>query len=207
MAYFKTLFLALVAMVLAQGALAQSEYQVRAGDTLIVEVLEDSALNRSLIVLSDGRVSFPFAGTLRVAGRTVGEIETAITNAIASNFAAQPNVFVSVQPGEVEQRPIVQVAPAPPPTIDVYFLGEVNTPGLREVAPGTTFLQAMAQSGGLTRFAADKRVQLRRTDQVTGQVHQFEINLRAILDGAELNRDVELMEGDVIIVPERRLFE
>lgn len=199
------LILGLIAILFANVAAAQSEYQVRVGDTLIVEVLEDNTLNRSLIVLNDGRISFPFAGTLRVAGQTVGQIESAIASAISQNFNTPPNVFVSVQPKEPEVR--APAAPAPDPTIDVYFVGEVNAPGLKAVAPGTTFLQAVAQSGGMTRFAAEKRVQLRRTDLRSGAESVFEINYQAILDGAEVRGNVVLQDGDVIVVPERRLFE
>lgn len=196
-----------VMITVAQPALAQSEYRAQPGDTVNIEVLEDSGLNRSLTILPDGRISFPFAGTVRVGGLTVTQIEAAITAGIESNFASTPNVFVSVQPAIREEPAPVVSEPEPDPTIDVYFLGEVNAPGLKPVSPGTTFLQAMAQSGGLTRFAADKRVQLRRTDSSTGQPVVFEFNYRAILDGAEIPQNVVLRDGDVIIVPERRLFE
>ncbi|SEW44214.1 polysaccharide export outer membrane protein [Cognatiyoonia koreensis] len=202
MKHFKTWIIATLVALTASVAFAQNEYRVRAGDTLVIEVLEDSGLNRSLEVLPDGRVNFPFAGNVAVSGRTVGQIEASIKQAIAPNFTAEPNVFVSVQPGERQTR-----TPAAPPTMEIFFLGEVNTPGMVEVEPGTRFLQAMARSGGLTRFAADKRIQLRRTISSSGQTQLFEINYRAILDGAEVSNNVRLHDGDVIIVPERRLFE
>ena len=201
----KILFSAVFLALSATWAMAQSEYTVRTGDTIVIEVLEDTSLNRSLVVLSDGRINFPFAGNIQVRGRTVGEIEAAITAGIASNFVSEPNVFVSVQPA-----PVIAAAPvpeAPPPVMEIYFLGEVNNPGVVQMEPGTRFLQAIAQSGGLTRFAADKRVQLRRTDDRTGEVYTFEINYRAILDGAEISNNIRLEDGDVIVVPERRLFE
>ncbi|MFT7145222.1 MAG: polysaccharide export outer membrane protein [Yoonia sp.] len=204
MHYLKTLLLGLTISFLATVATAQNDYLISSGDTLQIEVFEDSDLNRSVVVLSDGRISFPFAGTLRVSGRSIGEVQASITSAIASNFAAPPTVFVSVQPAPV--IPGAADAPAPPPTIEIYFLGEVSNPGIKSVAPGTTFLQAMAQAGELTNFAALKRVQLRRTDR-TGQPHVFTINYRAILNGATMRNNVVLEPGDVIIVPERRLFE
>lgn len=204
MGHIKTLIAAVFTLLLATAAVAQSEYRVRAGDTLAIEVLQDPGLNRSAVVLSDGRISFPFAGTVRVGGRTVTQIETAIAEAIAPNFAAPPNVFVSVVPAE--RLPSTNGS-ADAPTIDIYFLGEVNTPGLVEMEPGTRLLQAIAQSGGLTRFAADKRLQLRRTDKSTGTTDLFVINLRAILDGGAVTNNLVMRDGDVIIVPERRLFE
>ncbi len=83
----------------------------------------------------------------------------------------------------------------------------MTTPGLREVSPGTTILQALSQSGGFTNFAALRRIQLRRTDPRTGRNQVVKINYRAISDGAALSNDFALADGDVIVVPERRLFE
>jgi len=196
---FKRLVIALILSLTAGMGLAQSEYQVRPGDTLAIEVLEDNTLNRSTVVLPDGRISFPFAGSVTVAGLTVDQIQDRIASGIAVNFANQPNVFVAVQPAE-------RRAATGPATIDIYFLGEVNTPGIRPVPRGTTLLQGLAQSGGLTRFAADKRIQLRRTNPTTGQQSITEINYRALANGAAMT-DVRLADGDVILVPERRLFE
>lgn len=199
MMIFKRFATALVMILIAGMALAQSQYQVRPGDTLVIEVLEDTSLNRATVVLPDGRISFPFAGTIPVAGRSVSEIQAMIAEGIAVNFANRPNVFVSVQPGQ-------RAASTGPATIDVYFMGEVNAPGAKPLPRGTTVLQALAQSGGLTRFAADKRIQLRRTNPTTGQQSITEIDYRALSDGAVMN-DFTLVDGDVILVPERRLFE
>jgi polysaccharide export outer membrane protein len=54
---------------------------------------------------------------------------------------------------------------------------------------------------------ATKRVQLRRRDPQSGQEYVYKINYRAISDGAALTGNVYLSEGDVILIPERRLFE
>lgn len=202
MAILKRMALASAVILTAGIAQAQSEYRVRAGDTIIVEVLEDNALNRSTVVLPDGRISFPFAGSVTAAGRTVSEIKDAITAGISSNFANEPNVFVSVQPG---QR--IATGPAAPATMNIYFMGEVNSPGVQPLPRNTTLLQALALSGGLTRFAATKRIQLRRTDPRTGEQQISKINYRALSDGAVMTRDIILQDGDVILVPERRLFE
>jgi polysaccharide export outer membrane protein len=207
MSKLRTLLLSLFSAFIVSTAMAQSEYLVRSGDTLIIEVLEDPQLNRSAIVLSDGRISFPLAGTVRVAGRNVAQIEASIQSAIASNFTTTPNVFVAVQPAPIIPTVPQPVQPVVVPVIEIFFIGEVNSPGMVEVAPGTRFLQGIARSGGLTRFAADKRVQLRRTDPLTGRTSSFVINYGAILDGAVIQNNIVLEEGDVIVVPERRIFE
>jgi polysaccharide biosynthesis/export protein len=76
-----------------------------------------------------------------------------------------------------------------------------------QVPRGTTVLQALALSGGFTRFAATKRIQLRRTDPRSGQQNVFTIDYKAIERGESGIGNSVLADGDVIIVPERRLFE
>ena len=183
---------------------AQSEYRARSGDMLQIEVLEDSTLDRVVLVTPDGRFVFPFAGSVRAAGRTVDQIRSSVVAELAESFAAEPTVFVSVSS---LRAPAAPAAPAEPATIKIYFMGEVNTPGLREVEPGTTFLQGLSQAGGFTSFAATKRVQLRRTSRHTGEQNLSTINYRALSEGGGLARSIVLFEGDVILVPERRLFE
>lgn len=190
-------------LAMAVSALAQADYRIRAGDTLQIEVLEDASLNRAAVVLPDGRFAFPFVGTLKASGATIAQIRSQLTSALGPNFANPPTVFVSVVPGE---RRTGSSGPVAPRTISVYFVGEVNAPGQKEMKPGSTVLQALAVGGGFTRFAATKRLQLRRTEKKSGRQQIFTINYRAIADGQSV-QDVPLIDGDVIVVPQRRLFE
>jgi polysaccharide export outer membrane protein len=194
-------FATLIALLLAQGAAAQTEFRIGPGDTLRVEVLEDPSLNREVLVLPDGTMSFPLAGAVRAGGQTTTELESALASALGRNFAASPTVSVSVA-GLAPRGGTGAVR-----TIDVYFIGEVANAGLVQVPRGTTVLQALALSGGFSRFAATKRIQLRRTDPRTGQQTVYNIDYKAIESGASGIGGSVLADGDVIIVPERRLFE
>lgn len=203
----KTILFAIAAFALSvTGALAQDGYRIRAGDTLSIEVLQDPSLDRQVLVTPDGRFSFPFAGEVIASNFTTSQIAARLSSSIASNFAAPPNVFVSVADLR-EVSPASGRAPAAEPTISVFFMGEVGEPGEREVAPGSTFLQALSQSGGLTNFAAERRIQLRRTDPRTQAETVVTINYRALQRGARMQHNVVLADGDVILVPERGLFE
>jgi polysaccharide export outer membrane protein len=192
------LIAALALILAAPMALAQaSGYRIQPGDTLAVTVLEDDTLNRQLLVLPDGRVSVPLAGSVSAAGQTVESVERTIADRLASNFAVRPNVFVSV----------VSITEEEDETFPIFVLGRVGAPGTVEVEVGTTLLQAVALAGGFDRFAATKRIQLRRADPATGQEQMFIFNYNAVERGAAIESMITMREGDVIIVPERRLFE
>lgn len=203
-ALYTTLCAALVLICLASVSFAQG-YGVRPGDSLRVEVLEDPSLNRTVLVAPDGRISIPSAGTLRVRGMTVEAIQRNLAQRLASNFASTPNVFVGLQ-NIAERKARVSTGPSKPATISVYVMGEANKPGKLEVEPGTTILQMFSQMGGFTKFAAVKRIQLRRTDSRSKAEKITRLNYRAIEEGAS-GSNTTLKDGDVIVVPQRRLFE
>ena len=187
----------LFAILAIPAAFAQSAgYQIQPGDSLAVTVLEDDTLNRQVLVLPDGRISMPLAGSITAAGRTVDAVEATIPDRLASNFAVRPSVFVSVVTVNTTAE-----------TFPIYVLGQVGAPGQIEVLPGTTLLQAIALSGGLDRFAATKRIQLRRTDASTGKERLYLFNYNAVERGGSIESMITLREGDVILVPERHLFE
>ena len=198
-------FLALLAAMFTTAAVAQSGYRVQPGDVLAVEVLQDPSLNREVLVLPDGSINFPFAGSLPARGQSVTQIQDLIAQGIAPNFRETPDVFVTVR----QLNPVLQqlADPAVPVTMDIYILGEVVNPGPAAVPPGTTFMQALSFGGGFTNFAAQRRIQLRRVNPHTGATSLETIDFRAISDGATLQSDPVLQEGDVILVPQRRLFE
>lgn len=200
----KALLIAIASLTVAFATAAQAQYRIQSGDTLQIEVLEDPSLNRSVLVLPDGTVSFPFAGSVTAAGRTAGDVQSAVTSGIASNFANEPTVFVTVQS---TQPRAASGGGSSTRQIDVFMMGEIGSPGAKALERGTTLIQALATTGGFTKFAATKRILLRRTDPRTGQQTVSRINYKAIADGAAVGQDVVLQDGDVIIVPERRLFE
>jgi len=159
-------------------------------------------MNRQILVLPDGNISFPLAGQIQAAGQTVGQLRGTLISRLSPNFAAPPTVFVGI-------TAVARTAArsSGPSQIEVFLMGEVQQPGRRQVPADTTILEFLAETGGFTKFAAKKRIQLRRTMR-SGEVQTYTINYRNI----ERGRDVQtatsrLQAGDIIVVPERRLFE
>jgi len=197
-----TAALLLGTLSLAPAALAQT-YNIRPGDVLRIEVIEDPSLNRSVLVPPDGKIVVPLAGSVQAGGRGVGAVQSDLAALLAPNFAASPNVFVSI---ERIVEPRAEAKAAEPPTMDVFMLGESANAGRVAIPPGTTVLQFFAEMGGFSNFAATKRIQLRRTD-ASGVEQIYLIDYDAIEKGTSRNGATVLRDGDIIVVPQRRLFE
>lgn len=202
--------LILVAVLAFTSAAMADGYRVKPGDTLRLEVMEDPDMGRSVLVLPDGTVSLPLAGHVQAAGKSVPEIEAMILSAIGPNYVTQPHLTVSVS-SLAKTKPQARVATrrtvtrrAAPPVITVFAMGELEKPGKMAVAPGTTVLQLVAEVGGFTRFAASKRLVLRRAD-ASGKMVAYRVDAKRMMTGAA--QPVVLQSGDVIVVPQRKLFE
>lgn len=193
----------LAGLATAGAATGQEAYRIGPGDVLRIEVLEDPTLNRTVLVPPDGRVTLPLAGAVRAGGRSIEQVQADLVAGLTPDFAAPPNVFVSIE----QLAPPAETAAAEAlDTIDVYVIGAANSPGRLALRPGTNLLQAFAEMGGFSRFAATKRVQLRRVD-ASGTERVLTVDYEALSRGGTLSALPVLADGDVIVVPERRLFE
>ncbi|WP_308918165.1 polysaccharide biosynthesis/export family protein [Jannaschia sp. LMIT008] len=199
---FRALLTLVALLMIPTAAPAQGEYRVSRGDVLRIEVLEDETLNRSVLVAPSGQVTLPLAGQVSAAGRSLSAVQAEVRDLLAPNFSNPPTVFVSLESVRPREDPIERE----PVTIGVFVLGEVASPGRLALEPGTTLLQAISAFGGFADFAATKRIQLRRRGP-DGTERIYPINYQAIQEGRSPNGTVTLIDGDVILVPTRRLFE
>lgn len=195
------IILTILSLFLATAAVAQ-DYLLSAGDVVTVEVLEDESLNRQVAVLPDGNITFPFAGTIRAEGRSIAQLQRALKSALGPTFATEPTVFVSLT--SLSQSVVPRGNRS---EIAVYFIGEIRNPGRLILPSNSTLIQALASAGGFTEFAATKRIQLRRVDRKTSQEKIFTFNYKSASRGAATIGSTRMQEGDVILIPERRLFE
>jgi polysaccharide export outer membrane protein len=169
-----------------------TSYTLQPGDSLEVSVLQDPTLNRKLVVGPDGAISFPLAGHLKAAGLTVQELENTLSKKLGKNYQTPPQVTVML--GEIKEEFENRV----------YITGEVNKPGPYPIKPGTSVMQAIAISGGLGRFAAKSRIQIHR--RVAGKDQVYLFDYEDFESGKNLEGDIPLQAGDVIVVPEKGLF-
>ncbi|MEO1145421.1 MAG: polysaccharide biosynthesis/export family protein [Cyanobacteria bacterium J06638_22] len=102
---------------------------------------------------------------------------------------------LSPEDDSIDRRLLAQSTFAPD-TVRVRVVGEVNDPGEVEVSPNSSLSSAVAIAGGPTGDAALSRVEFIRLSE-EGAIERQEVDLRNLSD------EIQVQEGDVVIVPER----
>ena len=181
-----------IAMLLtAPLAAQQSSYELQPGDVLDVSIWGQDNMRRQLVVLPDGTISYPLAGHLNVVGMTPVDAENELKKRLVKGgyFLEPPQLTVSV----METR-----------GNNLYVMGRVREPGAIAAGRRLTVVQALSLAGGLDEFADRRGIIVIRRDGQKQRV--LRIDYAAVHSGRDLSTNVVLEPGDVVVVPEARLF-
>jgi polysaccharide export outer membrane protein len=180
-------------------ATAADAQTLQPGDTLAVTVMQDSKLDRTVIVDPSGQIAFPLAGHFRVRGLTPQAVESILKDKLKSNYKDDSLDVTVALVNSVKDIPEEDLKPK------IFITGEILRPGSYVVRQKTTLMQAIALAGGLGPFAAKRRIMVRRRSEVGEDIFMFDY--RAYEAGQDLEGNITLHAGDVIMVPERGLLE
>jgi polysaccharide biosynthesis/export protein len=163
-------------------------YLLRPGDTLELQYRLTPDLNQKVTVQPDGYVDLNVAGEVQVAGLTVTQAHDLIVQK-ESEHLNHPELNLIL---EGFTRPYVVVA------------GEVAKPGQIEMRDNMTALTAILMAGGFTQMAkAGQVIVFRKVNDTIDEVK--ELNLTSIHKTAQLEHDLALQPGDLILVPHDRI--
>jgi polysaccharide export outer membrane protein len=101
---------------------------------------------------------------------------------------------IPLEPGDIINIPAIKI-------VFIYVFGQVREPGAIEVRKSNipTLLQAIAQAGGFSERAKKSGVLIKRRDK-EGKEQQIKVNVKDIIKGKK--KDIQLLENDVVYVPE-----
>jgi len=170
------------------SGLVSSEYMIGPGDRLNVFVWRNPELSVEAPVRPDGRISIPLAEDVVAIGKTPTDLARDIEKRLA--------VYVN--------QPVVTVIPREfvgPFAQQVRIIGEAVQPRALSYRANMTVLDAMIEVGGLTKYAAGDRATLAR--MVANVQHTYSLHLDSLIRAGEIENNVALMPGDIVIIPQR----
>ena len=145
-------------------------------------------LNQTVTVQPDGYVDLNVAGEVQIAGLTVTQAHDLIISKELERLN-QPELNLIL---EEFTRPYVVVA------------GEVAKPGQIEIRDNMTALSAILMAGGFTQSARSGQVIVfRKVNDTIDEVK--ELNLTYVHKTVQLEHDMALEPGDMILVPHDRI--
>ncbi len=165
-------------------------YLIGPGDVLQIFVWRNPELSVTLPVRPDGRISTPLVEDMQAVGKTPTQLARDM-EAELSKYVKSPKVNVIVEEfvGNFSEQ--------------IRVVGKASEPKALPYRRNMTVLDVMIEVGGLAPGAAGNRAKIvRRTSK--GRI-EIPVRLDKLLNNGEIKYNVNMMPGDVLIIPESRL--
>ncbi len=192
-----TFLLALAAAVAIYPVAASADdddYRINGGDLLHISVYGEQNLNQDVAVQPDGGVAFPLVGNMNARGMTLKDLQLKIAESLR-----QSDYFPNLTDNEVT----VSMLKATGNSVSV--VGQVKEPGTFSFDTQLDVMQALSLAGGLTPFASKSKIKILRRDHA-GKQEAIAFDYSDVEDGEELDKNILLRGGDVVVVPQAGLF-
>lgn len=168
-----------------QGTGEPTRYTLGPDDVIEINVRRHPEFSNTYSVNAEGKIQYKFVGDVEIKGLTKTEVKEKIAK-ILNKYILSPEVDVTI----VEYRSKI-----------IYVIGEVGAPGKYYMrADKISLREAMVQAGLPTLSASMRRTQLIRPDK-SGKPFTKTIDIYALLYEGKLNLDIDMLPGDVLVVP------
>jgi polysaccharide export outer membrane protein len=175
---------------------AYRDYRIGPEDLIEVTVFEDEKLNRAVRVSSQGNISLPLIGVIRVKGLTSTELEREIRDLLSEKYIQNPNVNVFIKEYRSQR---------------ISVIGAVEKPGTFDISGQKTLLDLLAMAGGLKEEAGPQLFLIRPSvaEDGTSKTKEsdsegpktFIIELEELLLKGDLTLNLTLTHGDILNIP------
>lgn len=184
----KRLYTALLMMLLVVSAFSAisaqaADMQLGPGDGLKIAVFGNPDLSLETKVSETGSVTFPLIGNVTIGGLSTSDAEKKIAGLLISGGflrTAQVNIMVT----ELQSQ-------------QVSMLGQVLRPGRYPINGTRTVTDMLAVAGGVGPDGGDTATIIRKRD---GKTSKRVVNLVDMIHSADMTRDLDLMNGDMVYV-------
>jgi polysaccharide export outer membrane protein len=163
------------------------KYLIGSGDVLNIFVWRNPEVSGSFVVRPDGMITTSLVEDIKVTGKTPTELARSIEEILAT-YLRDPIVTVTVENfvGPFSEQ--------------IRVIGEAAQPRAINYTQHMTLLDVMIQVGGLTEFADGNDAVLIRIED--GKQKQYQVMINKLLKEGEIGANVDMLPGDIIIIPE-----
>lgn len=167
----------------AERKVVVSEFILGPSDEIEIKVFRHDELNKKTRIPPDGNITLNLIGDIKVAGVGINQLRNDIREKYL-NYLVKPEISVDVVSLNGQK---------------IFVLGEVKQPGVYQIDPPTSMLEAISKAGGFTLDGKSSNVVLIRGGPKNPVARM--VDLKKYLEKGEFGQNIALQTGDVVYVP------
>ena len=156
------------------------------GDEINLSLWGQVNLQESLTINKQGQVHFENIGLINISNMSLSEVEKIFEKKLS-------NIYSTITDGSTQ----LNVELGKLKSINVYFSGQINNPGISIVHPFSDVFTAIIQAGGIKKEGSLRNVQIIRSNNVIASVDFYEF----FSSGKNSFSKIRILDNDVIHIP------
>jgi protein involved in polysaccharide export with SLBB domain len=168
-----------------------ADYKLGPGDEIIISLWGENNFRKNITINKDGMIYYENIGFINLSNKTLESAELLLTEELSRIYStlkdkANPTTLM-VELGKLK-------------SINIYFSGHVENPGINLIHPFSDIFSAIVQAGGVNDKGSLRQVQLIRNNKIITMVDFYSF----FMNGTNTFSNIKLIDGDVIHIPNVR---
>lgn len=165
-----------------------ANYMLGPGDEIIISMWGETNSRDQYIINKEGLIYYPDIGFINLSNRTLEQAELFLIEKLSDIYSTLNNkdnpTTLMLELGSLK-------------SINVYFSGQIKSPGVNLIHPFSDIFSAIIQAGGITNNGSLRNIELIRNGKIIKQVDFYSF----FIDGKNDFSNIKILDGDVIHIP------
>tara|TARA_Y100000590_G_scaffold141270_3_gene162076 strand:+ start:19375 stop:21300 length:1926 start_codon:yes stop_codon:yes gene_type:complete len=166
-----------------------SDFRLGPGDEIILSLWGETNLRESFSINKDGMIYYENVGFINLSGKTIKNVESVLVNKLSQIYSTltdeNNSTKLKVELGSLK-------------SINVYFTGQIQNPGINLIHPFSDIFSAIIQAGGINDNGSLRNIKLIRNGGIVSSFDFYSFFVK----GKNNFSDIRILDGDVIHIPE-----
>ena len=164
------------------------DYRLGPGDEVTISLWGETNLRETLTINKDGMVYYENIGFINLSNKTLESAELLLVQEFSK-------IYSTLKDGANPTTLMLELGKLK--SINIYFSGNINNPGINLVHPFSDIFSAIVQAGGVSDKGSLRDIQLIRNGQIITTVDFYSF----FINGKNTFSNIKIIDGDTIHIP------
>lgn len=164
------------------------DYRLGPGDEVVLSLWGETNQRKSHLIDKNGMIFFDNIGFVNISNQTIQQAEKLLIEKLSQIYSTLKDknnpTNLTLELGKIK-------------SINVYFTGEVNNPGINLIHPFSDVFSALVQAGGVDRSGSLRNVSLIRNNKIVEIIDFYSF----FTSGKGEFQKIRIIDGDIIHIP------
>ncbi len=165
-----------------------SGYTLGPGDEIIISLWGETNSRENFLINKDGAIFYENIGFINISNLTIEESEKVLKNELSKIYSTLVDSNNSSQ---------LRVQLTKLKSMNVYFTGQIRSPGINLIHPFSDIFAAIIQAGGIKQDGSLRKIELIRDKKIISVFDFYDF----FIEGSNVFSNIRILDGDIIHIP------